>query len=79
MVELYQSHLNQTLEQVLKTVEFAGHVTFSSHDDAVKRASTLSDLLHNFNITEKSRIKNGAMYHVEFDISSDNIPADELA
>ena len=73
------TNVDVALEQVLKTVEFVGHITFSSHDDAVLRASTLSDLLHNFNIPEKSRIKNGAMYHVEFKLTSNNIPAAELA
>ena len=73
------TNVGVALEQVLKTVEFVGHVTFSSPEDARATASTLADLIHKFNIPEKSRIKNGAMYHVEFILSSDNIPANELA
>ncbi len=73
------TNVDVALEQVLKTVEFVGHVTFSSPEDARATASTLADLIHKFNIPEKSRIKNGAMYHVEFILSSDNIPANELA
>ena len=73
------TNVDVALEQVLKTVEFVGHVTFYSPEDARATASTLADLIHKFNIPEKSRIKNGAMYHVEFILSSDNIPANELA
>ena len=73
------TNVDVALEQVLKTVEFVGHVTFSSPEDARATTSTLADLIHKFNIPEKSRIKNGAMYHVEFILSSDNIPANELA
>lgn len=73
------TNVDIALEQVLKTVEFVGHVTFSSPKDAKDTISTLADLIHKFNIPEKSRIKNGAMYHVEFNLSSDNIPANELA
>lgn len=72
------TNVDIALEQVLKTVEFVGHITFSSPDDARKTASTLSDLIYKFNIPEKNRIKNGAMYRIDFILSSDK-PANELA
>lgn len=72
------TNVDVALEQVLKTVEFVGHITFSSPDDARKTASTLSDLIYKFNIPEKNKIKNGAMYRIDFILSSDK-PANELA